>query len=123
MDANINPDVMAADEQPVVSHEVYEELMGMRNQIVELKAQKSDVQDFVIIAQQYQQQLPQAQEQLQNLVTEINERAAALQNRFREVVEPFGITGEFSISETEPHYVIERKPEAPAEAAPEAPAE
>ena len=52
---------VVADEQPTVSHEDYLELVSMRQAVLELKAQKSDVLEFVNVAQQYAAQLQQAQ--------------------------------------------------------------
>ena len=56
---------VVADEQPTVSHEDYLELVSMRQAVLELKAQKSDVLEFVNVAQQYAARLQQAQELLQ----------------------------------------------------------
>jgi hypothetical protein len=107
------------ESRPQISPEEYKELIGLRQKTLELKAQKSDVQDFVIVAQQYSSQLPAAQEQLQALVNQINETASELQSRLKELAEPHGISGEFSISDTEPHYinVVQPAPEASEESA------
>ncbi len=93
-------------EQPVVSHEDYLELVSMRQAVLELKAQKSDVLEFVNVAQQYVQRMQQAQEQLNALNEAVNENANALQERMKEMIEPLGITGEFTIADTEPHYIL-----------------
>lgn len=110
MNSNELPEVardgaLQEESRPQISPEEYKELIGLRQKTLELKAQKSDVQDFVIVAQQYASQLPAAQEQLQALVSQINEAASALQSRLKELVEPHGVSGEFSISDTEPHYI------------------
>ena len=101
-------DVTTVEEmdRPQVSHEDYLELVSMRQSVLELKAQKSDVLEFVNVAQQYVQRMQQAQEQLNALNEAVNENANALQERMKEMIEPLGITGEFTIADTEPHYIL-----------------
>ena len=94
------------DDVPVVSHEEYLELVSMRQSVLELKAQKADVLEFVNVAQQYASQLQAAQERLNMLNEALNENTVALQERMKEIVEPFNITGEFTISDTEPHQIL-----------------
>jgi len=102
-------------DQPVVTHEDYLELVSMRQAVLELKAQKSDVLEFVGVAQQYASQLQAAQERLNLLNEAINENTEALQAKMRNVVEPLGVSGEFTIADTEPHYVITSGSAAPVE--------
>ena len=102
-------------DQPTVSHEEYLELVAMRQSVLELKAQKSEVLEFVMVAQQYASQLQAAQERLNLLNDAINENTNALQEQMRSVVEPLGIAGEFTITDTEPHYVVSNQPAAPVE--------
>jgi hypothetical protein len=102
-------------DQPTVSHDEYLELVSMRQSVLELKAQKSEVLEFVMVAQQYASQLQAAQERLNLLNDAINENTSALQDRMRSVVEPLGVVGEFTIADTEPHFVTST---APVEAAP-----
>ena len=97
---------MVESEAPSVSHEEYLELVSMRQSILELKAQKADVLEFVTVAQQYAQQLQQAQERLNVINEAVTENTNALQERMKEIIEPLGISGEFSISDTEPHVII-----------------
>jgi hypothetical protein len=104
-------EVMEQD-QPTVSHEEYLELVSMRQSILELKAQKADVLEFVTVAQQYASQLQQAQERLNVINEAVNENTNALQERMKEIIEPLGVSGEFSISDTEPHYILPAEPEA-----------
>jgi ABC-type transporter Mla subunit MlaD len=78
----------------------------MRQSILELKAQKSDVLEFVNVAQQYAAQLQQAQQQLSAINEALNENTSALQDRMKEIVEPLGVSGEFTITDTEPHYIV-----------------
>ena len=78
----------------------------MRQSLLELKAQKSDVLEFVTVAQQYAAQLQQAQQQLAAINEALNENTQALQERMKEVVTPLGISGEFTITDTEPHYIV-----------------
>jgi ABC-type transporter Mla subunit MlaD len=78
----------------------------MRQSILELKAQKSDVLEFVNVAQQYAAQLQQAQERLNVLNDALNENTTSLQDRMKEIVEPLGVSGEFTITDTEPHYIV-----------------
>ena len=91
---------------PQVSHEDYLELVAMRQSILELKAQKADVLEFVNVAQQYAAQLQQAQERLSVINEAVNDNSNALQERMKEIIEPMGISGEFSIADTEPHYIL-----------------
>ena len=102
-------------DQPTVSHEQYLELVAMRQSVLELKAQKSEVLEFVMVAQQYASQLQAAQERLNLLNDAINENTNALQDQMRSVVEPLGISGEFTITDTEPHYVVSNAAPAPVE--------
>ena len=104
-------EVMEQD-QPTVSHEEYLELVSMRQSILELKAQKADVREFVTVAQQYASQLQQAQERLNVINEAVNENTNALQERMKEIIEPLGVSGEFSISDTEPHYIVPAESEA-----------
>jgi FtsZ-binding cell division protein ZapB len=87
----------------------------MRQSVLELKAQKSEVLEFVMVAQQYASQLQAAQERLNLLNDAITENTSALQDRMRSIVEPLGVVGEFTIADTEPHFVTST---APVEAAP-----
>ena len=91
---------------PTINHDEYLELVSMRQSILELKANKSEVLEFVMVAQQYAQQLQAAQERLGVLNEALNENTNALQERMRELIEPLGVAGEFSITDTEPHYVV-----------------
>jgi hypothetical protein len=78
----------------------------MRQSLLELKAQKSDVLEFVNVAQQYAAQLQQAQQQLTAINEALTENTSALQERMKEIVEPLGVSGEFTITDTEPHYIV-----------------
>ena len=93
-------------DRPTVSHDEYLELVSMRQTVLELKAQKADVLEFVNVAQQYAAQLQQAQERLNVLNDALNENTTALQDRMKEIVEPLGVSGEFTITDTEPHYIV-----------------
>jgi len=93
-------------DNPTISHDEYLELVSMRQSILELKANKSEVLEFVMVAQQYAQQLQAAQERLNVLNEALTENTNALQERMRELIEPLGVAGEFSITDTEPHYVV-----------------
>jgi two-component sensor histidine kinase len=78
----------------------------MRQSLLELKAQKSDVLEFVNVAQQYAAQLQQAQQQLTAINEALTENSSALQDRMKEIVEPLGVSGEFTITDTEPHFIV-----------------
>jgi DNA repair ATPase RecN len=101
-------DVTTVEEMdaPAVSHDDYLELVSMRQSVLELKAQKSDVLEYVTQAQQYLSQMQSAQERLNTLNEAINENSSALQERMKEIIEPLGISGEFSIADTVPHYIL-----------------
>ena len=107
-DENVEVEVAeeVVSDQPTVSHEQYLELVAMRQSVLELKAQKADVLEFVTVAQQYVSQLQAAQERLNMLNEALNENTTALQDRMKEIVEPFNIQGEFTISDTEPHQIL-----------------
>jgi hypothetical protein len=106
MDESTDVSAVVSEEQPAISHDEYLELVSMRQSILELKAQKSDVLEFVNVAQQYAAQLQQAQERLNVLNDALNENTTALQDRMKEIVEPLGVSGEFTITDTEPHYIV-----------------
>lgn len=93
-------------DNPAISHEEYLELVAMRQAVLELKAQKSDVLEFVTVAQQYASQLQGANERLNLLNESLNENTTALQERMKEIVGPYNVQGEFTIADTEPHYII-----------------
>jgi DNA anti-recombination protein RmuC len=107
MDENaVDSEVEVSEEQPSITHEEYLELVSMRQSLLELKAQKSDVLEFVNVAQQYAAQLQQAQQQLNAINEALNENSTALQDRMKEIVTPIGVTGEFTITDSEPHYIV-----------------
>ena len=106
MDESTDVTAVVSEEQPAISHDEYLELVSMRQSILELKAQKSDVLEFVNVAQQYASQLQQAQERLNLLNDALNENSTSLQDRMKEIVEPLGVSGEFTITDTEPHYIV-----------------
>jgi hypothetical protein len=106
MDESTDVTAVVSEEQPAISHDEYLELVSMRQSILELKAQKSDVLEFVNVAQQYAAQLQQAQERLNVLNDALNENNSSLQDRMKEIVEPLGVSGEFTITDTEPHYIV-----------------
>ena len=106
MDESTDVTAVVSEEQPAISHEEYLELVSMRQSILELKAQKSDVLEFVNVAQQYASQLQQAQQQLAAIKEALNENTLALQERMKEIVEPLGVSGEFTITDTDPHFII-----------------
>jgi hypothetical protein len=106
MDESTDVTAVVSEEQAAISHDEYLELVSMRQSILELKAQKSDVLEFVNVAQQYAAQLQQAQERLNVLNDALNENTSALQDRMKEIVEPLGVSGEFTIADSEPHYII-----------------
>ena len=95
-----------ASDRPAVTHDEYLELVSMRQTVLELKAQKADVLEFVNVAQQYAAQLQGATERLGLINDAITENSEALQERMKDIVEPFNVSGEFSISDTEPHYIV-----------------
>jgi two-component sensor histidine kinase len=106
MDESTDVTAVVSEEQPAISHDEYLELVSMRQSILELKAQKSDVLEFVNVAQQYAAQLQQAQERLSVLNDALNENTTSLQDRMKEIVEPLGVSGEFTITDTEPHFIV-----------------
>ncbi len=106
MDESTDVTAVVSEEQPAICHDEYLELVSMRQSILELKAQKSDVLEFVNVAQQYAAQLQQAQQQLSAINEALNENTSALQDRMKEIVEPLGVSGEFTITDTEPHYIV-----------------
>ena len=107
MDENaVDSEVEVSEDRPTITHDEYLELVSMRQSLLELKAQKSDVLEFVNVAQQYAAQLQQAQERLSVLNDALNENTTALQDRMKEIVEPLGVSGEFTITDTEPHYIV-----------------
>jgi hypothetical protein len=106
MDESTDVSAVVSEEQPSISHEDYLELVSMRQSILELKAQKSDVLEFVTVAQQYASQLQQAQERLSVLNDALSENTTSLQERMKEIVEPLGVSGEFTITDTEPHFIV-----------------
>ena len=106
MDESTDVTAVVSEEQPAISHDEYLELVSMRQSLLELKAQKSDVLEFVNVAQQYAAQLQQAQQQLNVINEALSENTAALQERMKEIVEPLGVSGEFTITDTEPHYIV-----------------
>ena len=107
MDENaVDSEVEVSEEQPSITHEEYLELVSMRQSLLELKAQKSDVLEFVNVAQQYASQLQQAQQQLNAINEALNENSTALQDRMKEIVTPLGVTGEFTITDSEPHSIV-----------------
>ena len=107
MDENaVDSEVEVSEEQPSITHEEYLELVSMRQSLLELKAQKSDVLEFVNVAQQYAAQLQQAQQQLNAINEALNENSTAIQDRMKEIVTPLGVTGEFTITDSEPHYIV-----------------
>ena len=107
MDENaVDSEVEVSEEQPSITHEEYLELVSMRQSLLELKAQKSDVLEFVNVAQQYASQLQQAQQQLNAINEALNENSTALQDRMKEIVTPLGVTGEFTITDSEHHYTV-----------------
>ena len=107
MDENaVDSEVEVSEEQPSITHEEYLELVSMRQSLLELKAQKSDVLEFVNVAQQYAAQLQQAQQQLNAINEALNENSTALQDRMKEIVTPLGVAGEFTITDSEPHYIV-----------------
>ena len=107
MDENaVDSEVEVSEERPTITHDEYLELVSMRQSLLELKAQKSDVLEFVNVAQQYASQLQQAQQQLNAINEALTENTSALQERMKEIVEPLGVSGEFTITDTEPHYIV-----------------
>jgi len=107
MDENaVDSEVEVSEERPTITHDEYLELVSMRQSLLELKAQKSDVLEFVNVAQQYAAQLQQAQQQLAAINEALTENTSALQERMKEIVEPLGVSGEFTITDTEPHYIV-----------------
>ena len=105
VEAVVTEDVESTD-RPTITHEEYLELVAMRQSVLELKSQKADVLEFVTVAQQYQAQLAAANERLQILNEALNENSHALQERMRELITPLGVTGEFTINDTEPHFIV-----------------
>ena len=105
VEAVVTEDVESTD-RPTITHEEYLELVAMRQSVLELKSQKADVLEFVTVAQQYQAQLAAANERLQILNEALNENSNALQERMRELITPLGVTGEFTINDTEPHFIV-----------------
>ena len=89
-----------SEDTPAIAHDEYLE------SILELKAQKSDVLEFVTVAQQYASQLDQANQRLGMLNEALTENTNALQDRMKELIEPLGVSGEFTITDSEPHYVV-----------------
>ena len=93
-------------EAPAISHDEYLELVTMRQSILELKAQKADILEWVNQYNQMAAQAQQAGERLQALNEALQDNSTALQERMKEVIEPHGVAGEFTIADTEPHFIL-----------------
>ena len=102
---NVVSEVEGGD-NPTISHEDYLELVAMRQSILELKAQKADILEWVNQYNQMASQAQQAGERLQALNEALQDNSTALQERMKEIIEPHGVAGEFTISDTEPHYIL-----------------
>jgi FtsZ-binding cell division protein ZapB len=87
-------DVVDAD-APAISHDEYLELVTMRQSILELKAQKADILEWVNQYNQMASQAQQAGERLQALNEALQDNSTALQERMKEIIEPHGVAGEF----------------------------
>ena len=82
-------------DRPAVTHDEYLELVSMRQTVLELKAQKADVLEFVNVAQQYAAQLQGATERLGLINDAITENSEALQARMKDIGEPLTVSGVF----------------------------
>jgi DNA repair exonuclease SbcCD ATPase subunit len=105
-------------EKPSISNEDYQELINIRQAIIEGKAQKSDLQDWLAVAENYASKFEEAKKQYEQIVAAINDNAKLMEKRVKEIViDPFKIEGEFTISETEPHYITKPVPQVAPEQA------
>lgn len=93
---------------PAITPEEYKELVVARQEIIEMKAQKSEIYDFIANGEQ---QLAAARAQLAEADGKIAKKNEELTNRMKEIIGPFEIEGDFSISDTEPHYITPITPQ------------
>lgn len=96
---------MEENTDPQILHDDYLMLVAKRQVVLELKAQKSDILDWLISFEENLKQYEQAKERKANLENDIMKAQDDLQESFKLVIEPLGVEGEFSIADTEPHYV------------------
>lgn len=111
---------MEENTDPQISHDDYLMLVAKRQVVLELKAQKSDILDWLMSFEENLKQYEQAKERKATLENDIMKAQDDLQESFKTVIEPLGVDGEFSITDTEPHYV---RPVAPPPVAEEPAAE
>lgn len=96
---------MEENTDPQISHDDYLMLVAKRQVVLELKAQKSDVLDWLMSFEENLKQYEQAKDRKATLENDILKAQDDLQESFKSVIEPLGVEGEFSITDTEPHYV------------------
>jgi ribosomal protein L11 methylase PrmA len=90
---------------PSISHDDYLMLVSKRQVVLELKAQKADLMEWLQSAEEYLRQYEEAKSRKADLDGDILRAQDDLQESFKSVIEPLGVAGEFSITDTEPHYV------------------
>jgi chemotaxis protein histidine kinase CheA len=76
------------------------------------------VSDFLKNYWNYASKFEEAKKQYEQIVAAINDNAKLMEKRVKEIViDPFKIEGEFTISETEPHYITKPVPQVAPEQA------
>jgi len=101
MDSDTLPETTVTA-QPVISDEDYQRLAVLRNTIIALKADKSDIADAI---EARKLALQEAEDALLSVKTQIEENAKKLQETLDEVIGPLGLEGQFQIADDSPHYV------------------
>lgn len=90
------------DGQPILTHEQYTELSSIKARLDALKVQSYDLQKYINEFDNQKQRAIDKLNELEMMIRETNDQQSI---RYQEFIQPFGIEGPISVSDSEPHYI------------------
>lgn len=94
---------MSKTEEKVLTKEEYEELLGYRQRVVELKNARSDIMDQM---QRLKKQMEFAENQFGSVQSSIDSSEDQMNFKFQELMKKYEVSGgQIAIADTEPHVI------------------
>jgi|GEM_PF-4983537 len=111
-DAKFDNQKEVQGDKPALSAEQYQQMAGVNARIKDLKQYGYDLREHL---DNLRKDIVQVEEALDNARKELEEKTQEMQECFDNfILKPYGLTGEITIADTEPHYITVKTPAASA---------
>jgi len=101
--AKTNAELVIEAEKPALTKEQFAHMATINNRVRDLKQSGFDLREYL---DSIKQEITRVEAELEKAREELVEKTKEMQNCFDEYIyKPFGITGQISIADSEPHYI------------------